>query len=103
MFARAQRVLGRRVYVPANTPQHLKKQQREPDADRQDYGGRYQDDPLHGNEPVELHRRIVAVLCRCCEDLLLDIVEEWIGRILVDLIGSRDVVIINGLEHRLCE
>ncbi|MFL9861499.1 hypothetical protein PQR72_38190 [Paraburkholderia madseniana] len=34
---------------------------------------------------------------------MLDIVEEWIGRILVDLIGSRDVVIIDGLEHRFGE
>ncbi|WP_429268514.1 hypothetical protein [Paraburkholderia sp. EB58] len=58
---------------------------------------------MHGNEPVELPRCIVAVLCRGCEDLFLDIVEERIGRILVDFIGSRDVVIIDGLEHRLCE
>ncbi|MFM0171185.1 hypothetical protein [Paraburkholderia sediminicola] len=103
LFARAQRVLGRRVRVLANPPQHLQKQQRQPHPDRQNHRRRYQDDPLHGNEPVELRRRIVAMLCRCCEDLVLDIVEERIGRILVDLIGFRDVVIVDGLEHRLGE
>ncbi|MFM0625210.1 hypothetical protein [Paraburkholderia xenovorans] len=103
LFARAQRILGRRVRVPANTPQHLQKQQRQPHPDRQNHRGRYQNDPLHGNEPVELRRRIVAMLCRCREDLVLDIVEERIGRILVDLIGFGDVVIVDGLEHRLRE
>ncbi|ANB76887.1 hypothetical protein AYM40_32575 [Paraburkholderia phytofirmans OLGA172] len=46
LLARAQRVLGRRIHVPANPPQHLKKQQREPHADRQDYRGRDRDRPL---------------------------------------------------------
>ncbi|MFM0094151.1 hypothetical protein PQQ87_00960 [Paraburkholderia nemoris] len=58
---------------------------------------------MYGNEPFELLRRIVAVLCRCCENLLLNIVEERIGRVLVDLIGSGDIVIVDGLEHRLDE